>query len=302
MTKIDITSTAIEKGLDSAKSFLDKLINPSIEEIGLLLKDKVALWRFKNQVKMVNKASEYCIKNNIKPREIPLKILCPLLEYSSLEEDETLQDKWSILLSNLADSEINIQNHVFPYLLSQISIDEFELIESTFISHLERKNKILNELDSFRIERPMRETELNKNKESLKQAKNTKIDSGVNLYGPELRPIRDGIMKIESELKSLERIESNLVIRSSQPAYVPIDELEEFETANLLRLGLIQTRQETYANSQTLEIPMNTDYEFREYSYVDLEVELDSEEHHILNELGQLFIRACQEKNTASNK
>jgi hypothetical protein len=34
--KIDITSTAIEKGLDIAKDFLDKLIIPTVEETGLL--------------------------------------------------------------------------------------------------------------------------------------------------------------------------------------------------------------------------------------------------------------------------
>ena len=69
--KIDITSTAIEKGLDIAKNFLDKLIIPTVEETGLLFKDKVTMWRFKNQVKMLNKAKEYCEKNKIDP-----KILC----------------------------------------------------------------------------------------------------------------------------------------------------------------------------------------------------------------------------------
>ena len=48
--KIDITSTALEKGVDVAKSFLDKLIMPAIEEVGLLMKDHVTMWKFKNQI------------------------------------------------------------------------------------------------------------------------------------------------------------------------------------------------------------------------------------------------------------
>jgi len=40
MQKIDITSTALEKGLDIAKGFVEKLIYPSAEEMGLLLKDE----------------------------------------------------------------------------------------------------------------------------------------------------------------------------------------------------------------------------------------------------------------------
>lgn len=41
--KIDISSTAIEKGIDFAKDFLDKLIGPSIEETGLLIKDRITV-------------------------------------------------------------------------------------------------------------------------------------------------------------------------------------------------------------------------------------------------------------------
>jgi hypothetical protein len=62
MGKIDITSTAVEKALDIAKGFLDKLIVPAIEETGLLLKDQVTMWKFKNQVKMLNKAKACCEK------------------------------------------------------------------------------------------------------------------------------------------------------------------------------------------------------------------------------------------------
>ena len=39
--KLDITSTALEEGVDLAKGFLDKLIVPAIEERGLLLKGRV---------------------------------------------------------------------------------------------------------------------------------------------------------------------------------------------------------------------------------------------------------------------
>jgi len=55
--KVDITPSAVEKGLELAKDFLEKLIVPTVEETGLLLKDQIASWRFKNQVKILNKAS-----------------------------------------------------------------------------------------------------------------------------------------------------------------------------------------------------------------------------------------------------
>src|SRR5690349_9940374 len=127
--RIDITSSALEKGLDIAKDFLDKLIIPTVEETGLLLKDKVTMWRFNNQIKMLNKAKAVCEANAIDPKTVSLKVLCPLLDYAGLEEDEVLQDKWALLLSNIVDSEQNIENHVFPYILSQISRNELLSLE-----------------------------------------------------------------------------------------------------------------------------------------------------------------------------
>ena len=151
--KVNIKSTTIEKSLAVAKDFVDKLIMPSIEETGLLLKDHVAKWRFQNQVKILNKAKEYCESNNISPKQIQLKVLCPFLDYSSMEEDEVLQDKWAILLSNLVDSEQNIENHVFPYVLSQLSSNEFLVLEKVYDDKESSILQLTEKLKKFREER-----------------------------------------------------------------------------------------------------------------------------------------------------
>src|SRR5688572_28538552 len=103
MSKLDISSTTIEKGIDAAKDFLGKLIMPAVEETGLLVKDRVTMWRFNNQIKMLNKAKAICDKYEINPKNISLKLVAPLLEYSGMEEDDAMQNKWAILLSNLVD-------------------------------------------------------------------------------------------------------------------------------------------------------------------------------------------------------
>src|SRR5690606_6585090 len=110
--------------------------------------------KFKNQVKMLNKAKEYCQKNNINPKTISLKVLCPLLDYSALEESEELQDRWAILLANMVDSEQNIENHVFPYILSQISSNEFQILENVFDDKVLRQKKLTEELQQFKNDLP----------------------------------------------------------------------------------------------------------------------------------------------------
>jgi hypothetical protein len=128
--ELNIKSSTIEKGLELAKEFLGKLISPTIEEVGLLISENVKFLRFKNQIRILLKAKDYVDKKKINLKEIPIKILVPLLEKASLEDDETMQDKWANMLVNLVDSQMNLQNQIFPYLLSQISIEEYNELKS----------------------------------------------------------------------------------------------------------------------------------------------------------------------------
>lgn len=126
--KIDITSTAIEKGIDLVKGFLDKLIGAPIEEYGLIFADNVRLRRFRNQIKIVSKAQKIIEQSNINIKQISIKTLVPLLEYSSLEDDESIQDKWSNMIVNFADVNETYESSIFPFILSQVSRNEIEII------------------------------------------------------------------------------------------------------------------------------------------------------------------------------
>src|SRR6218665_338494 len=127
--RIDITSTAIEKTVDLAKSFIEKLLGASFEETGLLIADNIKLIRFKNQIKILTKAQKIVNENNIDIKKISLKQLVPLLEYSSLEDDETLQDKWTNLMVNFIDSNENYTSTIFPFILNQVSTNELKILE-----------------------------------------------------------------------------------------------------------------------------------------------------------------------------
>lgn len=295
-TKIDITSSVAEKGIDMAKSFIDKLIMPAIEETGLLLKEQVARFRFNNQIRMINKAHLVCERNNISPKTISLKLLCPLLDYSGLEEDEVLQDKWAILLSNMVDSEQNIENHVFPYILSQLSSNEFLVLEKVFNEKLARVTALTTELEEFRKSKPEEERELQdkllKIDEEITELKKTK-----SAYSSEVWDLQKTKRGIESKIHTLKYREGRILGKILKPETVPYDSLKEFEFSNAIRLGIVKEEKEFYANSQTLEIPNERD-EYSSYTNIDLNIDVESDTENILTELGELFISACKEKNS----
>ena len=131
---------AIEYGYDMIKSFLEKLAGPAAEEIGLMIQDQVKFYRFKNQLKILNKAKLLLDKNKIEPKTIPLRTLIPLLEGASLEDNDYLADKWAALISNAASGSLNKGNHPsYPKILMELSpidavlFDEIYSIDDTIM-------------------------------------------------------------------------------------------------------------------------------------------------------------------------
>lgn len=279
--KIDISSTLLEKSIDLAKNFLEKLLIPSIEETGLLMKEKVTFWRFKNQVIILNKAQEYCRKNNIKPKSISLKLLCPLIENSSLEDEEFLQNKWAVLLSNMIDSDQNIENHVFPFLLSQISKSEFISLEQLIFMTDEKLMKLNLELKEFKVFKENEELIL---KEKIQQIINSKDLNG-----------KKNIVEIKNKLHDLTKKETIINNNIRKPEYLPNTVLQEFEIANLVRLGLIKSIPQHSAYSKKLEIRNNPDSKY--LTIEDLEIEIENQgDVYIMTDLGNLFIKSCNDK------
>lgn len=290
---IDISSTALEGGVEVAKNFVDKLVMPPIEELGLLMRDKISYWRFCNQVKILNKAKTICEKNNISVKAISPKLLCPYLENASLEDDEDLQEKWAILLANMADSKQNIQNQVFPYILSQLSKEEFPLLENVFNKKKNRISKINEEINEFIKTRPIIEQKLKSEIEELDAKLRNISTSNVSNRYHESYQIRSKKDDIERQLKYLPHKESSFKRRIEAPQQIPENIMKEFELANIVRLGLAKVVYEVTAGSQKIEIPST---ERDRYVSVDFDIDIETNTSTILTELGELFIEACQER------
>lgn len=304
MKKIDISIAALEKGIDIAKGFIEKLIYPSAEELGLLFKDGVAKWRFNNQIQTLIKTQALCEKHNINPKTISTKLLYPLLEYASLEENEKLQDKWATLLANMVDSNQNIENHVFPYLLSQLSVQEFDVLENTFKKKGNRIKKFTRELEDYlasyeQIQNDLASKILNCEAEIDKYRLN-------NLNNPQNYQDTYNIYNQIDELKSRKNQhkikQSRIEKKINESELIPSEELKNFEVSNLIRLGIVKEVVHSYGYIDSEIITVNKGDGYSKYSedYIELadvtvNIERDVIENE-LTELGDLFMRACQEK------
>jgi len=303
MKKIDISSTAIEKGIDIAKVFVEKLIYPSAEEMGLLLKDGISKWRFNNQVKTLVNAKSICEKNGVNPRMISPKLLCPLLEFASLEDNEKLQDKWATLLANMVDSDQNVENHVFPYLLSQVSVQEFEILEITFEIKIARVTSLSKDLEDYIDSKDQILNEINAEITPLELEMSKRREN--NIHNPKnyqnLWDLQNKLNELRSKKSSHERTQSRIEQSINQSELITTKDLREFEISNLVRLGVAKEIIRSYGYVDSARVAVNKGASRHESdNYVnldDLSVTIETETvEYELTELGELFIKACQEK------
>src|ERR1035438_1132003 len=86
-------------------SIVKKMLGPAADELAEMWRDQVRLYRYERQLKCVEKAEKMAHDAGFTPQAVPPKILFPLLEGASFEEDENLHDMWAALLANASSPE-----------------------------------------------------------------------------------------------------------------------------------------------------------------------------------------------------
>ncbi|GAB3639144.1 hypothetical protein GCM10027422_47350 [Hymenobacter arcticus] len=97
------STAAVAATYKAAKPFLAKVLGPAVEELGEIGRDYVKGWRAKNGSAVLAGADKLLAEAGREPQTVPLKVLLPLLDAASLEDEPTLAEKWAALLANAAD-------------------------------------------------------------------------------------------------------------------------------------------------------------------------------------------------------
>ena len=130
--KATLKSTKSAGALAAAVPFTNvakRMLGPAAEELAEMWRDQVRLYRYGRQLKCVQKDERMVREAGFTPQAVPPKILFPLLEGASFEEDEGLHTMWAALLANTS-SEAKSVRLGFISLLRAMAPDEAELLNS----------------------------------------------------------------------------------------------------------------------------------------------------------------------------
>jgi hypothetical protein len=105
------------------------MLGPATAEIGERFRDDVRLYRYGRQLECLKKAEKMAKDAGFTPKAVPIKLLFPLLEGASLEEDETLHTMWAALLANACSpDESEGVRPGFTAILKNMAHDEARLL------------------------------------------------------------------------------------------------------------------------------------------------------------------------------
>lgn len=120
-----------------------------------MFQEKVRLYRFRNQVRMLGKAQSMMKEAGLDPHEVPLRVLLPLLEGASIEEEESLVDRWAALLANAAADGACRVPPSFPKILGQLDSPDvviLEVLHKNYLVDSERSEEDRTEEEARLIE------------------------------------------------------------------------------------------------------------------------------------------------------
>jgi Abortive infection alpha len=109
------------------------ILGDAADELGQRFGDRVRLYRYGRSLDMLKKAEKMAQDAGYTPKAVPIKLLFPLLEGASFEENEDLHTMWAAFLANAASAkDADKVRPAFIATLKQMAQDEAALLNWMF--------------------------------------------------------------------------------------------------------------------------------------------------------------------------
>ncbi len=121
----------LSKTIANASELLNKLAGPAFEECGAMVGDTLHVYRVKNLLRTVDKTKRILLEAGVSPNAVPSRLLLPLLENCSLEDDDDLQERWARLLAS-ASQETQEMSPSYIETLKQLTPSEAKHLDHVY--------------------------------------------------------------------------------------------------------------------------------------------------------------------------
>lgn len=101
---MDELGEVIKSGaLSNVTDMVKKLAGPALEEFGAIFADNVRMYRVRNFIKTTEKTKWILDEAGLEAKAIPSRLLLPIFDACSVEDEDDLQERWAGLLASASE-------------------------------------------------------------------------------------------------------------------------------------------------------------------------------------------------------
>jgi hypothetical protein len=124
-----VTEGTVAGLLQSFHHVILNVAGPGTTEIGLEIADSVQEWRLRRAVRIGRRAITIADNSRAPRRRVSLKFLEPALQQASLEEEPTLQERWSALLATAMNATATEITLAYVDILRELTAADARLLQ-----------------------------------------------------------------------------------------------------------------------------------------------------------------------------
>lgn len=142
--------------VNKAADLVYRLAGPVCDDIGAMISDSIKPYRAKNLVNTLRKTDRILRDAGLPANAVPTRLLFPIADASSIEDNETLQEMWAGLLAT-ASQQTDAVSPSFIETLKQLTPDEARHLEVICQDSVKHFNDITERTKQFGIKIEMRD-------------------------------------------------------------------------------------------------------------------------------------------------
>ena len=118
----EMSKELVKQALAPVQEIVRELSGPAATEVGLMFGDALRVWRLKRAVRYLQDVEQVASRAGLRLKPVAPRLLFPILDSASLEDDEDLHQRWVALLTNAARTDFGGKFlPSFPDILKQLT-------------------------------------------------------------------------------------------------------------------------------------------------------------------------------------
>lgn len=127
---LELGKEMIKQTFAPVQEIILRVAGSAATEIGLMAGDSLRAWRFKRASRLFYDLKQFGSEAHLDLKPVAPRLLFPILDAATLNEDEDLHKRWVALLTSAATSDRVLPS--FPEILKQLTPEEVRFLDQTY--------------------------------------------------------------------------------------------------------------------------------------------------------------------------